>query len=152
MPTPKQLEGLCELRAQINALKRLPNDFRDIVPGTVPWTEYATLMPNSVAAMQTWLYGPVIYIEIAEKEKLILGRHRLYYQSALKEPPTKLEDFWELFEEAELKDASHVYIRGLRGGVVRGVNQLLSQCNASFRFSLQLCDDQGHSFPMESKK
>lgn len=61
------------LLRQIALMKRLPNDFRDIDPGSTDWENFADITGRR-KEMTDWSNGPVVYFgELNEGEKMLLG-------------------------------------------------------------------------------
>lgn len=132
------------LRKQLDILQKLPDDFRNIIPGTQQWMDFYEHIPERRETMDAWLQGTVIHCgPISQTEKHILGNKRtyIYHHNTLEKE--SVEDMWDLILEANMLGYTLMYLRELPGGVVRALNTLCSHAQLNIRLHSALTNQNG---------
>lgn len=119
-----------QLRRDIAFLNRTPNDFRDLVPGSVEWEHYANLTKRR-KEMEDWSSGPMAYIhQLTDKE-------RYYYRGV-----TFVDCTWFTWEPGNFEilctrmrsgNISWLYLPEEDMSLVWALNTLFSRMKAPFR-------------------
>ncbi len=119
-----------KLLRQIAIMKRLPNDFRDIDPGSTDWENFADITDRR-EEMTAWSNGIVIHFaKLNEHEKMVLSRPNklLLYDCCL-------DDDWQhVINTANLVDkASWLYLPDEAKPVIAALNVLFSRFGYNIR-------------------
>jgi len=124
------------LLRQIALMKRLPNDFRDIDPGSPDWENFADITDRR-KEMTAWSNGPVIYFaELNEGEKMILGRPNklIHYDGRFGNESDGRQNWQPIINTANFVDkASWLYLPDEEGPVIEALNVLFSRFGYSIR-------------------
>lgn len=125
-----------KLLRQIRTLKRLPDDFRDIDPGSNDWEAFADITGRR-KEMTDWSNGPVIYFGALNKfEKMILGRpNRLIKVIGClgRDNGLTTMNHFEIIQLAERQRASWLYLPDEVGTVIDALNVLFSRFGYNVR-------------------
>lgn len=121
-----------KLRRQISTMKRLPNNFRDIVAGTHDWEAFATITGRR-KEMDAWDNGPIMYFgKLNEHEEMIFGsQNRLVGIAKHKE--LNKESWVDVLTVAVSFEASWIYLPDEEPEVIRAFNVLLSRFGFNVR-------------------
>jgi len=122
------------LLRQIAILKRLPNDFRDIDPGSNAWEAFADIT-NRRKEMTDWSNGPVIYFgELNKGEEMILGRpNRLIKVIGVNHSGLTELNHIEIFQLTKRTEASWLYLPDEESSVIEALNVLFSRFGYNVR-------------------
>ena len=130
--TPKQ---------QLKWLKLLPRDFRDLVPGSLPWRMYAQVMgPEVTKAMKVWRMGPILCNEKPDETELRFrqGRKLVSFFTASLPQVESIDTLAEVWKYAEKEGFSYVYLRNWAHVEIEGLNVTASRFKSTVRFKRRL--------------
>lgn len=132
-----------ELRAKISLLKRVPKDFRDIVPYSPDWRALAKVMgPEAEAEMTTWARGGVLTlapINAMEKEVLNNVVDGCVEIETMEDLSGLLDDLGSVL----LAHISFIYAPQFSSQAIKGLNWLCSHFGETYRFRGQLLGSDG---------
>jgi len=122
-----------KLLRQLAIMKRLPNDFRDIDPGSIDWENFADIT-NRRKEITDWVNGPIVYFgELNEHEKIILGRPNKLIRFQLVDAMLDKTNWRNTMDYAEHIKASWIYLPDEEGPVVEALNVLFSRFGYNVR-------------------
>lgn len=122
-----------QLRQAIKLLKRLPNDFRDITPGSPDWEKFADIT-NRRKEMEKWANGPVLCLkEPNTAETMVLGQYKLIYIVG--------SDLQLVLKYALEQGCSWIYLPDEEPKVIAALNVLLSRFKYSCRVRGQIMSE-----------
>ena len=131
------------LRKELKLLTRLPNDFRDIDPGSPDWEAFADITKRR-REMEDWSNGLVLCLEEPnEQEKRILGEVQLttacsWHNLSTAQGAYTCWDWFTLLGLAQENNASFIYLPEEDGELVKALNLFCSRIGACFRIKGQL--------------
>lgn len=135
--------------------------FRNIVLGSKLWHDVqATVTPVQRAAMDAWVYGPLMYVgELRPGEAMILkdmhkvltqatvGKGSLNVQYPINPEDLTFDSLNMLMFDCEEQKYSWLYIQDLPLIVVQGCNAMLSHFKRNLRLKAEIKTDKGHKYP-----
>lgn len=135
-----------QLRKMLTNVRKLPRDFRDLVPGGELWYAYMTAWPHRKSEMEAWKKSPVLVVEgpLCEEEWVDLGRP--VYKDYT--PPGELftcsiKEFHIICEIAQREGCGWIYLAKCSPKIAKSANILLSSFGAPVRFRETLYDSEG---------
>lgn len=138
------------LKRQIARLHQLPDDFRDIMPGTKAWRDYGEILGyKKQKEMEAWLRAPVLLASPLDKaeEKYFAGTKLQLLPTNVLNTDHPEESFLGLaavITIAEEKGCSHIYLPTFSRTDATALNRILSKCKSNVRVKSQLVDEQGN--------
>lgn len=130
-----------KLRRQIKLLKRLPEDFRDIDPGSPDWEAFAEATGRR-KEMEAWSNGPIYcFAEPNKLEQLVFGQQEIRQLAISQWPWNGLA----VLTHIEHNKGSWFYLPDEEPKVVSALNILLSRLEYKFRARGRLLSERtGH--------
>lgn len=130
------------LKYKIRLLARLPDDFRNLIPGAQQWQDYAWAMGSEKAKeMNNWLNGPIfltIPLTKAEAKYYNNWETKFHFLAPLYFPLTlekfTFETFKDLERLAQAAKCSFIYLPQFSNSFVSDLNKIATYQTLNFRW------------------
>jgi len=121
-----------DLLRQIRLLKRLPNDFRDIDPGSPDWEAFADITGKR-EEMTKWYRGPVLYFGKLNKEERMILEHPNILICIARHKKFTVESWKDVIPVAVRIEASWIYLPDEETQVIEALNIIFSRFGFNIR-------------------
>lgn len=131
------------LKHQISRLRQLPEDFRDIAPGTKDWEDFAEITGRR-KEMEAWCAGPALCLAplSSSEERVLSSPNELREFKGPGALECLSEENWaEVMQFAENTMCSWIYLPNESRGFVNALNVLLSRFGYNVRAKPQLMSE-----------
>ena len=135
-----------QLQRDIKILRKLPDDFRNLSPGSREWQEYERITGHT-ESMQNWLRGPVLILQpISKMEAKIWATSppRKYFLHEQK--IANVIDLFCVITEAEESECSFVFLPEVTRKVIDAVNALCREYGCNVRAEGKFTNEKGERY------